>query len=325
VPFAHCTDCGTPALIDPSGRCPEGHEVGHPGDRVATAIGTSAPHPDEPKPWVGVVDIDPIRIDNQPLEPRVALPPSLPAVQGATPDVVRDPAPAVGSDDLLRELHALGDLDDLGSGGPAETPPSPARATAPPAAAQPPPPAPAAHAPVQSVPPANLAVTPGSPAPPSSPEEATDLDELASLAAAIGSLDDRGAVTTAPLSPPPSAPRAPSPTPASSADVIDELWAAAESSHAAPPSADASSVGGPPSTVPAPPPAPAAATTRSADAAVPVVPVPAAAPPGPLPAAGETTEPATSPFDGSFTARGVGRRTQRRLDEKAAKKGLFRR
>ncbi|WP_052664450.1 hypothetical protein [Nitriliruptor alkaliphilus] len=309
MPFAHCTDCGAPALIDPSGRCPEGHEVGHAGARVAAGIGTSVPHPDEPKPWVGVVDIDPILIDSQPPQPRVALPPSLPASRDTTPAAATEAvAPAAeSSDDLLRVLHDLGDLGGLGSDGPAVAPPRPT-------------PAPASQDPVPPVPPANLAVTPGSPAPPSSPEEATGLDELASLAAAIGSLDDRDASAARPVSPPPTAHPVAAPAPTPSASMLDELWVAAEPSPPMPPAAAAPPAPAAPPAHAMPPPAPAP-TVTSFGAALPPAPVPVAAPPGPPP----TADAANSPFDGSFTARGVGRRTQRRLDEKAAKKGLFRR
>jgi hypothetical protein len=115
VPFAHCIDCGTSALIDPSGRCPEGHEVGAAGARVASAIGSAGPHPDEPLPWVGTVELDPAVLDAAPPEPRVARPPSVPTNDETAGVPAAPGAPAAGAtDELLRELHALGDFGDFG-------------------------------------------------------------------------------------------------------------------------------------------------------------------------------------------------------------------
>jgi hypothetical protein len=98
VPFAHCPACAGPAVLDPPGRCPEGHLVGAAGvgPDGGTERGLTAPA------WLG------------PTSPAVP-------ITSLSLDRARTPAPA------------------------------------------------------------------------SSPEEATDLDELASLVAAVQSLDDRGA------------------------------------------------------------------------------------------------------------------------------------
>ncbi len=344
MPFAHCTACGSTALVDPSGRCPEGHEVGANGTRLDTAIGSGGRHPDEPVPWVGLVDVDPEPV---PLvtAPRVARPP--------TPVADRRPAGAIppAHDDVFRELHALGDLGDLGSGGqpttevndgpsatpapvatsapvattpppapvatpatPAPVPPTPAPpAPAPPAPAPPVPtvttshPIPTPVAPLDAIPPAEdtprLAVTPGSPTPPSSPEEATDLDELASLVAALGSLDDRAAEAS-----PTPAPRAADASPAAPAPSPVPVIAEPVVAPSAEPAAVASR-------------RPADPSARDLHLAAPTVEIPVEQPVSPQ--AAEVVEeaparPVTSPFDGTFTARGSG-------GGRKAKKGLFRR
>jgi hypothetical protein len=314
VPFAHCIDCGNSALIDPSGRCPEGHIVGAAGARVAAAIGSATPHPDEPLPWVHQIELDPELVDGAEGEPRTVRPPSVPTAPDPSPR-----AEQVATDDLMRELHALGDLGDLGDlAGPVPPPAAaapanttPARAADAPAPRAPLAPAPPAPAPVVPAPvvPAPSPVTPvavrsafedtteiavpaprpplfaapaagpDTPAPPSSPDEATDLASLANLAAAVRSLDEREAETTAP-------------TPAEA-----PLFAAS------PPA--------PGTAHPDQPPAPTAvhAATQPAPPAPP-------APPSPEPVL------ASSPFDGSFTARGD---RPRRADARPAKRSLFRR
>ncbi|MTV24397.1 hypothetical protein FTX61_03045 [Nitriliruptoraceae bacterium ZYF776] len=239
-------------LVDPTGRCPDGHTVGAAGARVAAAIGSAVPHPEEPQPWVGRVELEAPPAPSAPtaapapVVPRAARPPSvLPADAPA-------PAPLpVATDDLLRELHALGDLASPDvvpakpiAAAPAAAPAAPPAAPAAPAAVVPPvaahvvpqaaapieapvaplapvapspvapptvapptvaptavaPPtvAPTAVAPPAATPPAaappTLAPAPtiaATPAPPSSPEDTTDLDELASLAAAVRALDTR--------------------------------------------------------------------------------------------------------------------------------------
>jgi hypothetical protein len=300
VPFAHCIDCGNSALIDPSGRCPEGHIVGAAGARVAAAIGSATPHPDEPLPWVHQIELDPELVDGAEGEPRTVRPPSVPTAPDPSPR-----AEQVATDDLMRELHALGDLGDLA--GPV-TPPAEAPKAPAPVAATPLTPAPLAPAPVVPAPSpvapvavrsafedtteiavpaprpplfAAPAAGPDTPAPPSSPDEATDLASLANLAAAVRSLDERETETPAPA-------RADAP-----------LFAAS------PPA--------PGTAHPDQPPAPTAAHAAAQPAAAPPAPP---APPSPEPVL------ASSPFDGSFTARGD---RPRRADARPAKRSLFRR
>jgi hypothetical protein len=334
VPFAHCIDCGSSALIDPSGRCPEGHTVGAAGARVAAAIGSATPHPDEPQPWVHQVQLAAEVVDAAPPEPRTVRPPSVPTA----PEPERSTGPRadqVATDDLMRELHALGDLGgfgDVADPAPAATTPAPAPAPTPPTPA----PAPlhlASVAPVSPATPAAPAVpvaledtteivTPtvrplfpapavraGVPAPPSSPEEATDLSSLANLAAAVRSLDEREAA-------PPAQVAAPAQTGPAAASIF-----APTGPHAAPAPTGpaAAAVPAPSAHAPAPPLFPAPAPSNVAAPAP--APAPEAAPaPAPPPAADVTA--AASPFDGSFTARGD---RPRRADTRTAKKGLFRR
>lgn len=212
MPFVHCIDCGTPAMIDPSGRCPEGHTVGAAGARVAAVIGSNTPHPDEPQPWVGVVE--PEAGPAATGESRAARPPSVPGTGAQAP--VPPPPP----EDLLRELHALGDLGAASDAAAAASevpstpappsPPAPPSIDAPsaspsldapsaptPTAASSPPPLPATPEPVSA--------SPGTPAPASSSDEASDLDALANLAAAVRTLDDRDAASPSEGSPPPPA------------------------------------------------------------------------------------------------------------------------
>jgi hypothetical protein len=331
VPFAHCIDCGSSALIDPSGRCPEGHTVGAAGARVAAAIGSATPHPDEPQPWVHQVQLAPEVVDAAPPEPRTVRPPSVPAAP--------EPAPSAGpradqaaTDDLMRELHALGDLGgfaDVAAPTLAATTPRPSPTPTPTLAAAPTP-APVQLAPVSPATPAwppvpvaledtteigvpsvrplfpGAAVRADVPAPPSSPEEATDLSSLANLAAAVRSLDEREAETPAPAATPVAAGHHPAPT--------GHLAAPAPTGHLVAPAPTG------PATASVPAPAPHAAAPPP-----PLFPVPAPVPvaaPAPAPAPAPDVAPAGSPFDGSFTARGD---RPRRSDTRPTKKGLFRR
>lgn len=207
MPFAPCPACDRTALVDPSGRCPEGHLVA-----LATVGGdATAPPRDEPVPWTRAIRTS--DLPGEPAEPRAAVPPSGPA---AVPD--EDGVDADGTADLLQELHALSDLA-------ASAPPvTPFRRVAPaPPVVEPAPPvrsmsegAPASGevpAPIETpatpepptvepIPatavPAPPSVSHARPAPPSSPEEATDLDELTSLAAAMGALDHRAGTAVPP-------------------------------------------------------------------------------------------------------------------------------
>jgi hypothetical protein len=140
VSRAHCLDCGDHVVIDPTGRCPSGHEVGVPGARIEGALGSGTPHPDEPEPWVARVELDvepsppPAATPAREIRPPAA-PPAPPAA-AVVPSSVTPTQPA-RSDDLLRELHSLGDLDGH------STPPtaSPFHLEREAAAAAPPPPA----------------------------------------------------------------------------------------------------------------------------------------------------------------------------------------
>jgi hypothetical protein len=160
-----CHDCGIPVVVDPTGSCPDGHHVGAAGARVATAMGTSAPHPDEPEPWVHAVMLDGDAADT-PSAARSIQPPSAPGAPAAA-DPIDAPTDAEA---LLRELHSLaeGGGPTAGPGSRSTTTPSPLPARpaapphhplAPPAAAAPP----APMAPVTSVPSAPVTPVPTAP------------------------------------------------------------------------------------------------------------------------------------------------------------------
>ena len=108
MPRVPCPACATDVVVDPLGRCPEGHEVATAVDRVTSAIGTATDHPDEPEPWTAIVE--PEEVDDDAMaEP--------PPIQVRRPEPVRapghDPQPLdaeVDADDLLSELHSLTDL-----------------------------------------------------------------------------------------------------------------------------------------------------------------------------------------------------------------------
>jgi hypothetical protein len=152
VPRAHCLDCGDHVVIDPTGRCPSGHEVGIPGARIEGSLGSSTPHPGEPEPWVARVELD-VELSPPPAATpaREIRPPAAPPAPEATtlPTSPSAPAPTARPDDVLRELHSLG---DLGAAPPRADVPAPAasRASAPPPT--PAPPAPPASPPVWSAP-----------------------------------------------------------------------------------------------------------------------------------------------------------------------------
>ena len=118
MPRVSCVECQGPVVVDPQGLCPEGHYVGTTGARVEQAMGSSAPHPDEPQPWV--FTILPERLEGDAVEPngnhrapaatgqpREARPVQAPGMIAT--DAGEDPA----ADSLLRELHSLSALDDL--------------------------------------------------------------------------------------------------------------------------------------------------------------------------------------------------------------------
>jgi hypothetical protein len=154
VPRAHCLDCGDHVVIDPTGRCPSGHEVGIPGARIEGSLGSSTPHPGEPEPWVARVELD-VELSPPPAATpaREIRPPAAPPAPQATSLPTSPPAatPTARPDDVLRELHSLG---DLGAAPPRADVPAPAasRAAAPPPPPAPAPPAPPASPPVWSAP-----------------------------------------------------------------------------------------------------------------------------------------------------------------------------
>jgi hypothetical protein len=104
VSRVHCLDCAAEVVVDPRGYCPSGHQLGTSGARVAEAIGSDTPHPDEPEPWVG--RIDPSEVEEAPTpEPRAPMPQSAPGLAPAAP-------PPPDTQDLFAELGALGDIDE---------------------------------------------------------------------------------------------------------------------------------------------------------------------------------------------------------------------
>jgi hypothetical protein len=200
VSRGHCLDCGDQVVIDPAGRCPEGHHVGALGARIEGALGSGTRHPDEPEPWVARVEIadDPLPAVAAPV--REIRPPAAPPAPAAT---ASSPPAAARADDLLRELHSLAELGGLGADGPSATPPvatngTPAVTNGTPAATNGSPAAPTngtapaptngAHtaAPRQVVAPAEPHRTPGSGSAPSATRPV--FDELTALEAAVQAL-----------------------------------------------------------------------------------------------------------------------------------------
>ncbi len=201
----HCIDCGNGVVVDPSGLCPEGHHVGSAGQRIDGAIGSATPHPDEPEPWVGRVDV---KVEDAPEDaaPRAIRPPAAPGA-----DVSPAATEQIGPDDLLRELHTIGD----------DSPP-------------------ADHAPAPSEP-ADVATNghanAHSPAAtPSSPTEQTE--DLTALEAAVHAMSTNGNghadIPQPPADPPP--PPAPTgPTDGDGNDHLDDLDALFTSTPPEPP------------------------------------------------------------------------------------------
>ncbi len=118
MPRVSCVECQGLVVVDPQGRCPEGHIVGTTGARVEQAMGNRVPHPDEPEPWVYTILPEHLEGDAAPLngrraatapigQPREARPMQVPGMVATAVD--EDPA----ADSLLRELHSLGALDEL--------------------------------------------------------------------------------------------------------------------------------------------------------------------------------------------------------------------
>jgi hypothetical protein len=193
VSRAHCLDCGDHVVVDPAGRCPEGHHVGIAGARIEGALGSHTPHPDEPEPWVARVDLGEEDLPPTPAAApaREIRPLSVPAAEppldgaGSTSSTGR-------SEDLLRELHSLGDLGDL-AGPSSASSAGPSSAPSHPDAGEPPAvwtaPAAATAAPATPVTPPRAP----SPAPSSRPA----FDELTALEAAVQALTaDRDVAAT---------------------------------------------------------------------------------------------------------------------------------
>jgi hypothetical protein len=101
----HCPDCAMAVVVDPSGMCPEGHYVGAAGARIEAALGRDLPHPDEPQPWIGVVELE--ASEEPSPEPRQIRPVSIGhATSSADADTDGE------STEMLRELHSLTDADE---------------------------------------------------------------------------------------------------------------------------------------------------------------------------------------------------------------------
>ncbi len=96
-----CFDCDMPVVVDPHGRCPEGHDLGPVGERIEQSLGRAEPHPDEPQPWVAGLDTD--EVASEPVAtatPRPARPISV----GPEPS---DEERSGSTDGLLQVLHDL--------------------------------------------------------------------------------------------------------------------------------------------------------------------------------------------------------------------------
>ena len=148
----HCLECDGLVVVDPSGVCPEGHQLGPPGARVAGAMGHATAHPDEPEPWVYRIEPHELAVpvgagvtgaESNGNGPRVARPMSAPGF-----DPFEDTAEVGDAESLLRELHSLAAFDDAPAprpqqGGSRHDTEEDATGAAPPS----PPPAPPSHTP----------------------------------------------------------------------------------------------------------------------------------------------------------------------------------
>lgn len=291
---AYCIACASDMVVDPTGRCANGHEVGRDGNRVAAALASNVPHPDEPEPWVGQVVLDDSELPApEPVTPRPVAPPSVP---GITPSA---DAAARAQDDAMSELSALSDLAALLDQTPAAMPaaqplPTPSPGPVPSStvpASTPPPPAPSS-APSPGPAPAPHAA-PAAPAPVAQDAAGwgtgsgrSALDELADLEAAMQQLtaaedppapfvqklppveaaEPRVAPSTMPAAPPPAPRPDPSPLPpprlapaagptGAATPPSEELFAALREVTAAPSEAPAP-----------PPPPPLAGAVQTGDA-----------------------------------------------------------
>lgn len=105
-----CFDCDMPVVVDPHGRCPEGHDLGPVGERIEQSLGRAEPHPDEPQPWVAVLGTDEVAPEPTAAStPRPARPISV----GPEPS---DEERSGSTDGLLQELHDLHGTGDAPAG-----------------------------------------------------------------------------------------------------------------------------------------------------------------------------------------------------------------
>lgn len=137
MPRVTCIDCGSEVVVDPTGRCPEGHMLGPAGSRIEHAIGTDTAYPDEPEPWTATITAEEVELPSSGSEDeadgatRVARP-----VQAPAPPPDADDG-SVDTDSLFSELHTLaqgGDAPqhtDNGNGASPPAPPTQPPATAP--------------------------------------------------------------------------------------------------------------------------------------------------------------------------------------------------
>lgn len=105
VSRVQCLECGIAVVVDPTGICPEGHLVGSAGVRVAGAMGSDVPHPDEPEPWVATVVLDEVDIG-----PAARERPIRPVQIAGAEAAEAEHREAADHESMLRELHALGDI-----------------------------------------------------------------------------------------------------------------------------------------------------------------------------------------------------------------------
>jgi hypothetical protein len=131
VSRVQCLECGFAVVVDPTGVCPEGHTVGSAGVRIAGAMGTDSPHPDEPQPWVATVVLD--ESDARPAPRERTIRPV--RFAGSDSPVETEQDEAADHESMLRELHALGDINDHPSAPPAAPTGMTAPSTTPAAAA----------------------------------------------------------------------------------------------------------------------------------------------------------------------------------------------
>ncbi|MCA1782148.1 MAG: hypothetical protein LC679_08240, partial [Intrasporangiaceae bacterium] len=94
-----------PVVVDPNGRCPEGHDLGPAGERIEKSLGRAEPHPDEPQPWIAILDADEVMPEHETSAPRAARPISI------GPELSDAELNASSADGLLQELHALHGAD----------------------------------------------------------------------------------------------------------------------------------------------------------------------------------------------------------------------